>query len=56
MAAPPCASALQLLQKIREIKKLFLRLNLPLLIESEMTNALQEENLSALGRKNVTSM
>ena len=34
-----------------QIKELFLCLNLPLLIETEMTDALQEKNLSGLGGK-----
>ena len=42
---------LQLLQEVREIKELFLPLNLPILVELEEADALQEEDMSTLGRK-----
>ena len=42
---------LQLRQKIREVKELFLSLNLPILVELEVASAFQEENFSGLCRK-----
>jgi hypothetical protein len=44
-------SVLQLRQKIRQIKELFLGLNLPILVELEVADAFQEENVSGLGCK-----
>lgn len=42
---------LQLLEKIRQIKELLLRLNLPVLVEFEVTDTVEEEHVSALSRK-----
>ena len=45
------SSLLQLLQKIRQIKELFLPLNIPVLVRLEEADALQEEDVSALRGK-----
>jgi hypothetical protein len=42
---------LQLLQKILQVKELFLYLNLPILIELEEADTFQEEDVSRLGGK-----
>lgn len=44
-------SLLQLLEKIIQVKELFLGLNLPILVELEEADTFQEEDSSRLGRK-----